>query len=160
EAALSAIIKGIAKADEDELKESLVRIAAKLKGDQAVAFLRQQLKAPALQVRLAAARGLHRQGVHDGIQPMIDEWQRISAENEHGFSVDELIEFLAKSGQPDGIKALGKDLLNRTANLQWQVIESVGAVEHGIKNPAMLANISARDDLLVQELSNTERVWG
>jgi hypothetical protein len=158
--ALSAIVKGMAKADEDRLKQSFVDIAGNIKGAQAVAFMRQQLKAPALQVRLAAARGLHRQGVQDGIQPMIEEWQRIPAENEHDFSVDELIEFLAKSGQLDGVKALGKDLLNRTPNLQRQVIESVGAVEQGNKYPATLAVVSARDDLLVQELSNTERVWG
>src|SRR5262249_41961264 len=129
-----------------------------IKGDGPVPILRKQLKSPALRIRLAAAEGLSRRGIDDGVRPMIDEWRRLapSAQKDSN-DVDDLVKFLINSCRPEAIKALGVELLSRNRLLQFHIIDRVGYLGRDDKDPLPFAVANARDELLVQALANTDR---
>jgi len=158
DAAFDALAKGIENAEDDQTKSYLIDVLAGIKGDRPVPLLRQQLKkSPALCVRLAAAEGLSRRGIDDGVRPMIDEWQRLARSASDGDDLDSLISFLVKCGRPEAIKALGADLLNRSGSVQIDIVESVGNLGQDNSDRLPFAVSTARDELLVQSLANTER---
>jgi hypothetical protein len=99
-------------------------------------------------------------GLRDGIKPMIEEWQRLPAWHNDVGGVVNLIRFLAQSGDTRAVLALGKDLLNRKERVQWRAIEALGSHKHEYKASSPLDFAYARDEVLVQELANTDRLWG
>jgi hypothetical protein len=158
DAALNALAKGIADAKSDEVRSWLVRAVGNLKGDAATALLREQLNLPALSVRLAAARALAKRSVYDGVAPMIEVWRNSAAKSpEDEYDLDEVIRFLAGCGRPEAIKALGVGLLERNKIQQANAIEALRYYVQDGKTPPPPAVASARDEVLVSELSNTER---
>ncbi len=154
DAAGDALAKGIANAKDDEMRAFLVGVLGGVKGDGATALLRQQLKSPALRVRLETAKALTARGLDDGVAPMIEVWQRAAAADEE---LDALISYLARCGRLEAMKALGAGLHDRSGRVQVEVIEHVGNMDYERKDAVSFALASARDELLVQELANTER---
>jgi hypothetical protein len=156
--ALDALAKAIENTKDDAIKSYLIDVLAHIKGDGPVPLLRKQLKSPALRARLAAAEGLSRRGIDDGVRPMINEWRRLApSAREDGDDLDDLMEFLINCGHPEAIKALGADLLNRNRLLQFYIIERVGSLGRDDKAPLPFAVSNARDEVLVQALANTDR---
>jgi hypothetical protein len=155
DAALDALVEGVAKAPNEWVRTSLIEIVAGIKGERTLAFLRGLLKAPDLQTRVDAARGLLTQGHDDGIQPMIREWQRVPATTEGGEGNGSLIGFLAHCGRAEAIQALGANLRKRPVDERMSILEAVAEVGNDEKKPPSPAVVAARDELLVQALTDT-----
>jgi hypothetical protein len=138
EAALDTIKAGIHAAQNEFECSSLVALASRLKGDEALAFLRSRLS-PDVGVpsQVAAAKILLERGQPEAIPAMIDAWRSIQVRlpanqveaphadcnnvlaGESRFSgndataygeVGMIITFLASSGDVDAIDALGRDI--------------------------------------------------
>jgi hypothetical protein len=73
DAALASIIKGAQRSKNGSVRSQLVRIAAKLKGDEAFRFLRDESRGPWFESRYTAANALLASGRDEGVLAMIQE---------------------------------------------------------------------------------------
>src|SRR5262249_10903111 len=145
DSALDALINGVDKSTEAYVRAGLIDIAAEAKGDRALAFLRRELKGPALISQLAAARGLMARGDDGGVQLMVDAWNKLATTPAGGGGGPGLITFLPNAPPPAAIKALGVQLRKRPIDERLQVIETLNRSGGGEKNPLPPPLVAARD---------------
>jgi hypothetical protein len=135
DAALPALTVGAKASRERWVREALVALSGKVKGNACLPFLLAELKdGPFLAGRLAAARGLHERGRPEGVPAMIAEWEgrrpapgAARPEGAPGEADDgpaSVAGFLASCGTVEAIEALGKDLRRRPVDLRETVVKS------------------------------------
>jgi hypothetical protein len=157
--ALDAIGAALKKEKEGSSRVSLVQVAATIKGDKAVEFLRREVKDGVdLRARVAAAAGLLEKGHDDGIPYIIEAWEKLPADRESR-CVD-LIRFLAKSNRLDAMNALGKNLRKRPIDVRLEVIGNLSWEENDPQRPRVDVVNAARDRILVEALHDVERRYG
>src|SRR5205823_9596613 len=98
--ARAATRKAARQSQDERIRVSLVGTAAKLPGEEPVAFLREELHGPVPSARLVAARPLLERGRDEGLTAMLREWTR-SAGNEVR---EDLIDFLLCCGKVRAVK--------------------------------------------------------
>jgi hypothetical protein len=158
EAALDALNKGIAAATDEWVQTFLTRMVGELGSAEALASLRRQLSAAALRRRVAAAKELHKLGYINGVQPMIEEWGRVIVDDRLPHDVEELIDFLALCGQPEALRALGKDLRRRPFDVRLAAVQAVGRLDRENYKVTPEA-AAARDEFLIRAFDDAERCW-
>jgi hypothetical protein len=153
DSAMPAIRQGVKSATRDWTARSLVENAAKIKGERATAFLREQLHGAYLVCRVAAARGLLDRSRDEAIEAMIAEWNK--ARNEEG--QEDLINFLLWCGKAEAVKALAKELHKRPINVALQAIEAIHSPGWGWEEQQkpLAPNVEqAIDQVLIEELDD------
>lgn len=138
EVAAGAISEGMKRA-RGIVRVQLVELAARMKGEEPLALLLEEMrKGPTLAGRVTAAFGLRRRRRPEAIPAMIDEWRRLPpgelSEQDKDLSPfydgdEELIAFLATSYDADAIKALSDDLQRQDVRRRLGVVSAFGEHE-------------------------------
>ena len=128
-----------ARTGQQHLRSQFVDMIRTIEGEESTAFLLAEVKEGPFASQVSAAEGLLNRGRPEGLAAMIAEWHdanprlylknhldRISRRN-----AGRLIEFLAGSGEPEGIAALAKNLRKRPVD-----VRSRRPVHHSIRQPA------------------------
>src|SRR4029077_8317844 len=118
------------------------------------------LKSETTMVRIAAATGLASRGQEDGLLWLIEQWQMVSDVPADGRDAECLLSSLVDCGRVEAIRALGRDLRKRSAAMRAEVILWVAGVYGVDEEPIRPAVSSAREDLLVEALGDTEQAVG
>ncbi len=176
EAALAAIQEGFRKASDEEIRRDLVRLACRVHGDAVKAFLKNELTTShEFSVRVAAAVGLRERGDIDCVSMMMEEWKRDRGSDapEDWFNGDPLISFLASSGDPRTIEALGSGLparnIDQRANVAAalagggfkDVVAPIGVAPEASADPATRAQVERSvEAILTDELMDASEVAG
>ena len=162
----------MAAKDEDERIE-FVRLVAKLKDKRALEFLVNEAReGPLPRPRVQAAWQLASRGRLDGIAPLIELW-RASARSGDSHP-ESLINVLAMTDSPDGIRALAEGLRRRSDAGRSRVLQALEpeyrpfALMHlgdyerkdGASLPLSAASAAAVEDLLVSELDDPGEYHG
>lgn len=130
DAAIPAIVQGLAHAKDAWTRSGLVEQAGELKGDGAIELLRRELETgKELSTRLAAATALHRQGkTGEAVDAMIAQWREGGRpDDDDRWTGQSLIGFLASSGQVRAIDALAADLNKRPVDVRTSVVSTFGS---------------------------------
>jgi hypothetical protein len=166
DAALEALRGGIAHADDDWVKSSLVEIAGTVHGDGATKQLREYLKARDVWSRVAAARALMDRGDDSGIAATIHTWKNLPYSDDFDFGVRMLVNFLATCNRPEAVQSLGHELDQKPMSLRLDVLRELSSDTHrgdGL-TPGPVA--TARDEVLVRTLDDktvdygSSGIWG
>ena len=128
DAALAAISAGIRATPHEGVRGEFVEVAGGLPGNVPLAFLKAKL-APGngLYSQVHAAEALFARGQPDAVPAMIVAWRKIQprlpTNTADAYSeVGGLITFLAKSGDPRAIEALGHDMQTAPVDVRLAVV--------------------------------------
>jgi hypothetical protein len=113
--ALAAIRDGVRHTSDEYVYDNLVQAAGELKGEESLAFFREQLQAPYLTARVTAARKLLDRGHDEGMKIMIKEWGVTRPTGTPAC----LIEFLLWSGRVETVQVVAKNLNKRAGRARW-----------------------------------------
>lgn len=111
-AAASALPAGIGNAQTPWIRVTLVEQFARVSGDDALTFLREEMaRGRWVQSRVAAARVLYRRGGEEAVNAMLGEWSRwkpVPGAQRHSDddTADSIVDFLVSIGRADGVRAL------------------------------------------------------
>ncbi len=135
--ALKAIGVAVRRTKEDWLRASLLQCADVLPEDQPVQLLREQMDAPGLSSRVAAARALIRRGKAEGVRTIVNQWQSVGWEHSEWFgdrfSLEELIECMARCGDPAALRALAKGFPDRPPSIRFAIVKSLQGAEKDLQ---------------------------
>jgi hypothetical protein len=126
--ALPALIAGARNATESRIREGLTQLAGDLKGGGPVDFLREQLKSGSTpEVRLAAAKALHKRGHGEAVTAMIEQWNRPVRENQSEYDRFRmnLASFLLESGKVEAIEPLNRTLPDLPVYVKRHIVSEV-----------------------------------
>jgi hypothetical protein len=157
EIALEALRAGAARTAETWVRAALIELAGRVPGDEALAFLREQLSDGPLSVRAKAAWALLCRDQADAVPAMIDAWHAIR-EPDGGA---ELLGFLLGCRRVEAVRALAEDLPRRTVRLRAMAIDTWTfqyAMSHSQPVPAEVEE--AFQDLHAGLLNDREVLWG
>ncbi len=168
EVALDAVTIGLRAATKWWPHSQLVAAAAHLKGESIIPLLISiARRGPYLSSRLAAAQAVYRRDRPEGLAAMIQEWLTPGPSNADEFHPEEdLINFLAASGDPEAIQALGQDLPKRPIKLRVVLIFALGrdvcaeASSPPARNCKSPQAVTATEELLLQALDDTKKYTG
>jgi DNA-binding GntR family transcriptional regulator len=166
DAALPALEKGIGNAKSARDRMALVGTVGELESKEATDFLLRELReGPSLHSRTVAAGLLWRRGRRDGVATMIEEWKKLKPDAE-GKGTEGLVEFLARCGQAEAVRALGDGLARRPVDHKLAVISAFGVTGAPLlglppgpgepKPVAEKAVLDAVEELLVSALDDTD----
>jgi hypothetical protein len=155
--AIDAISQAARQEKEGGNRLNLVAIAATLKGEKTLAFLRDEAKnGPILDARMTAARALFEQGHEEGLTYAIAAWES-TVDYDEVIRLDWAISFLADCNRVEALAALGKDLRKRPPSVRVDVITQLSWAENDPQKPRLDAINTARDRILVEALHDVER---
>lgn len=165
DASLSAIRAGARAAARGWIRARLVDLAAGLKGDAPLAFLREELYGPPpREPRVAAARGLLRHGDREGVAAMIREWKRLPPGELKDVIFgrpDALFAFLAETRDAAAVRAIADGLQRRPANTRVEVITNLWRLDPAEGEKPLPADVEEEvESLLVAALSDGDVRWG
>lgn len=143
ETALQAIAEGTKNAKNTWTRSALLQVASQIPGDESVKLVLDEVNhGSALVGRVAAARLLLARDHPQAIPAMIAEWKKLveaspaarkrwsNPENyEHRDGVEQLILFLANSGQPASIRALDENLADFPVDYRLSIVAALGSSE-------------------------------
>jgi hypothetical protein len=132
--ALTALVKGArVPRDYPPIREELVALICRVRGDEPLGFLLEEIKkGPCVVSRVAAAQGLNARNRREGVTTMIGEWNaglpvmdsNNMWANKSSYMLARIARFLASSGSVEAIEALSNGLRKRPVGLRVEVISA------------------------------------
>lgn len=159
--ALGPITRGARASQNEGVRQSLVRTAGELKGDEAAAFLHEELRGPFLGSRVAAARALVQRGDSAGVRVAVEEWRKLNwADDRDLFPTSpghELIELLGACGDASAVRALGDKFREKPIATRSTIVESLRQLQKDLRGRPLTAEVQAAvDGLLVNALGDPD----
>ena len=189
EAALQAITEGTKNAKNSWTRSALLQVASQIPGDESVNLILVEMNhGDALVGRVAAARLLLARKHDQAVSSMIAEWKKLvdaspaarkqwsdPANYEQRDGIEELILFLASSGQATSIQTLGANLADFPVDYRLSIVTAFGSYEgsFGASSSGIGLGMNLPDDpvafskeaeaaaekLLISSLTDTAERW-
>lgn len=156
EAAPAALMRGISASRTPWSRAQELGLLAAFSGPGVEQFLHHELReGPFMEGRVVAAAVLRDRGKPEATEVMIEAWKNYqgrSFDSENGAGL--VMQFLAQSDSPAAIDALSRNMFERSAQEQLQLVQNVGGV-YGGKNRSP-ATLNAVEKFLVAALPDAE----